>query len=208
MKALADHWQHAVPVEVPLPNPYAGCEDLNANAAIDGSGILFLESEGEPAEITTFKRQLEGFADQFAHTGTWLAKAMEASWATAAALLPHRQLANFLGERHRIIANDWQAANLNALIARLLLRARDLLNQVEFTPAALRRDLAGKRVAAAYVFSACEMVDHAADLIADSASLVNDNERRWRLFHNHVATLHRHQAQAETGCPEADRPEP
>ena len=39
MKALADHWQHAVPVEVPLPNPFAGCEDLNANAAIDGSGI-------------------------------------------------------------------------------------------------------------------------------------------------------------------------
>jgi hypothetical protein len=47
LKALADHWQRAEPVEAPLPNRYAGCEDLSVTAAIDGNGILFLEGEGD-----------------------------------------------------------------------------------------------------------------------------------------------------------------
>jgi hypothetical protein len=39
LKALADRWQDVVPVERPLANRYAGCEDLNEKAAIDGAGI-------------------------------------------------------------------------------------------------------------------------------------------------------------------------
>jgi hypothetical protein len=114
---------------------------------------------------------------------------MESSWATAQALLQHPQLADLLGERHRIIANDWQAAGLNSLIAQLLRRAGGLLEQVDFTPGALREDLAGPRQASGYLFSASELIDHAADLIADSAKLVHDNERRWRIFHDRVAAL-------------------
>jgi hypothetical protein len=189
LKALADHWQLAEPVQAPLRNPYAGCEDLNVEAAIDGNGILFLEGEGEPAEIGGLKRELEALAEQFAATGTWLARAMESSWETAQTLLPHQELADLLGERHRIIANDWQAAGLNALIARLLRRTGELLGQVDFAPAALREDLAGPRTASAYLFSACELIDHAADLIAESAALVHDNERRWRVFHDRVGGL-------------------
>jgi hypothetical protein len=52
-----------------------------------------------------------------AATRTWLAEAMQASWATPQALLPHRPLADLLGERHRIIANDWQSAGLNSRVA-------------------------------------------------------------------------------------------
>jgi hypothetical protein len=189
LKALADHWQQAEPVESPLQNRYAGCEDLNVTAAIDGNGILFLEGEGEPAEISGLKQELAASADRFAATGRWLTEAMESSWATAQALLQHPQLADLLGERHRIIANDWQAANLNSLIARLLRRAGDLLEQVDFTPDGLRVDLAGPRTATAYLFSTSELIDHAADLIADSAKLVHDNERRWRTFHDRVTAL-------------------
>jgi hypothetical protein len=189
LKALADHWQQAEPVNAPLPNRYAGCEDLNVTAAIDGNGILFLEGEGEPAEISGLKQELAASADRFAATGRWLTEAMESSWATAQALLQHPQLADLLGERHRIIANDWQAAGLNSLIAQLLRRAGDLLEQVDFTPDALREDLAGPRTATAYLFSTSELIDHAADLIADSAKLVHDNERRWRIFHDRVTAL-------------------
>jgi hypothetical protein len=189
LKALADHWQQAEPVGAPLPNRYAGCEDLNVPAAIDGNGILFLEGEGEPAEISGLKQELAASADRFAATGRWLTEAMESSWATAQALLHHPQLADLLGERHRIIANDWQAAGLNSLIAQLLRRAGDLLERVDFTPDGLREDLAGPRTATAYLFSTCELIDHAADLIADSAKLVHDNERRWRIFHDRVTAL-------------------
>jgi hypothetical protein len=189
LKALADHWQQVDPVETPLRNPYAGCEDLNVQAAIDGNGILFLEGQGEPAEIGELKQELATFADHFASTGTWLTQAMESSWATAQALLPHAGLADLLGERHRIIANDWQSAGLQSLIGQLLRRTVELLQQVDFAPTALREDIAGPRKAACYLFSASELIDHAADLIADSAALVHDNERRWRVFHDRVAAL-------------------
>lgn len=33
-------------------NPYAECNDLNEPAAIQHTGVLFLEGSGEPAEIT------------------------------------------------------------------------------------------------------------------------------------------------------------
>ena len=202
LKALADHWQQVDPIETPLQNPYAGCEDLNVKAAIDGNGILFLEGEGEPAEIGGLKQELAALADRFAATGTWLARAMESSWSMAKAL-SHPGLADLLGERHRIIANDWQAASLSSLIAQLLRRSRDLLEQVDFAPAALREDLAGPRTAASYLFSASELIDHATDLIADSATLVHDNERRWRVFHDRVAMLSQHEMQhGETPQPD------
>ena len=63
LKALADHRQQTEPVETRLANPYAGCDGLNVKAAIDGSGILFLEGEGEPAELATLKRELATTAD-------------------------------------------------------------------------------------------------------------------------------------------------
>lgn len=189
VQALADRWQAVEPVQKPPRNRYAGCEDLNAKAAIDVSGILFIEGEGEPVEITRMKRELSIMSDDYATTGAWLAGAMRSSWETAEALLPHRQLADMLGERHRIIANDWQAAGLNSLVAQLLARAVKILDQVNFTPAALRADLAGSRSAPAYIFSASELIDRAADLIAESATLVHDNERRWRVFRGRVAVV-------------------
>jgi hypothetical protein len=189
LTALADRWQHVEPAETPARNRYAGCEDLNEKAAIDVSGILFLEGEGEPAELGLLKRELATTAGDFASTGAWLAEAMAASWETARALLPHWQLADLLGERHRIIANDWQAAGLNTLVAHVLRRAAEVLEQVDFAPAALRADLAGPRTAPGYLFAAAELIDHAADLIAFSAALVHGNERRWRVFHDRVAEL-------------------
>jgi hypothetical protein len=45
------------------------------------------------------------------------------------------------------------------------------------------------RGAARYLYSAVEMIDRASDLLSDSAGLVNDNERRWRVFHARVASL-------------------
>ena len=42
-------------------------------------------------------------------------------------------LADLLGERHRIITNDWQAAHMNTLTSRLLDRAADILEQIDFT---------------------------------------------------------------------------
>jgi hypothetical protein len=94
-----------------------------------------------PREIAHLIGDLRSFAEDFARTGEWLSTAMQASWDMAAALVDIDELVGVLGERHWIIANDWQAANISSLIARLLTRAADMLDRIDFSPAALRRDL-------------------------------------------------------------------
>ena len=94
---------------------------------------------------------------------------MEASWAVAEALLAYPQLADLLGERHQIIGNNWQNACTAQLAARYLRRAVTVMGRVDFSPAALRKDLAGPRAAAGYLYAAAQLINHAADLSAASS---------------------------------------
>jgi hypothetical protein len=189
LKSLAGQWSEAEPSEHQAQNPFAGSEDLNAPGLVAESGILFMEGEGEPAEIKRMKRDLQEVAADSADTGTWLAQAMEQAWETVGALGSYPALADLLGERHRIIANDWQSAAMLALVARLLRRGLDLLDRVDLTPEGLRADLASERLSPAYLYSSSEMLDRAADLLAESATLVHENERRWRVFGERVREL-------------------
>jgi hypothetical protein len=189
LTTLADRWSEAAPGQASVAGArFAGCEDLNEPAAIQADGVLFMEGEGEPVELVRLKRDLGVIADDFAGTGAWLAGAMEGSW-EAAARLRHPCLADLLGERHRIIANDWQAAGLGTLVGRLAHRAVELLTPLDLSPEGVRADLAGPRLLAGYLHSASELLDRAADLAAESAGLVHDNERRWRVFRARVATI-------------------
>jgi hypothetical protein len=187
--ALAERWSTAEPAAAPVPSPFAGAPDLNDERAIETSGVLFMEGEGEPAEITRIKSELESAAANSEQTGAWLASAMEASWGMAEALLSYPELADLLGERHRIIANNWQNASTAQLTARHLRRAVAVMHRVDFSPAALRADLAGARTAPSYLYSAAELINHAADLAAASSILTHENERRWRVFRTRVEQL-------------------
>jgi hypothetical protein len=187
--ALADQWSEAVPAARAALSPFEGAPDLNAVAAVQLDGVLFMEGEGEPAEIAHLKRDLRTVAADAAEIGEWLSSAMEASWAMAGALVELDGLAEVLGERHRIIANDWQAASLSNLAGTIVGRVVDVLDRIDFSPAALRADLAGERVSARRLYSAAEMLNHAADLSSESAGLDNDNERRWRVFRARVVEL-------------------
>jgi hypothetical protein len=187
--ALADRWTTTEPSTRSALSPYEGADDLNSPVAVQLDGVLFLEGQGRPPEITAMIGELRTHAASFAGTGEWLATAMGASWDMAGALLDVAPLADVLGERHRIISNDWLAADMNTLTGRLLARAADLLERIDFTPAALRRDLAGDRVTPGLLFSAAEIVSRATDLCSQSAGLVRDNERRWRVFHARVAEV-------------------
>ncbi len=184
--ALADQWTTAAPSTAVAFSPYEGAPDLNAAAALQLDGVLFMEGEGEPGEIHHLKRDLRTFADDAAGAGEWLATAMQSSWDVAVVLLDIDDLADMLGERHRIIANNWQGASMMGLAARILQRAADLLDRVEFTPAAVRADLADGHASARRLYSAAEMIDHAAELFSEFAGIVHDNERRWRVFRARV----------------------
>ena len=189
LRALAERWSTVVSSKPEAVSPFSGAEDLNDERAIDLAGILFMEGESEPAEIARIKRELDATSRENAQSGEWLAAAMEMSWAVVEKLLEYPQLADLIGERHRIIANDWQAASLAKLIARELERARTVLERLDFSPAGVRSDLDGPRRYPAYLHSACELIDHACDLTVTSATLVHENERRWRVFSERVEDL-------------------
>jgi hypothetical protein len=189
LQALADTWSVTSPSTATPFSPYEGAEDLNSPAALQLDGVLFMEGEGRPAEITHLIRDLRTAAQDQREIGEWLATAMQASWDLATTLIEIDGLADMLGERHRIIANDWQAAHMNDLMSRVLDRAADILEAVDFTPAALRVDLTPHGAPAGRLYSAAELISHAADLYSDSAGLVNDNERRWRAFRQRVNNL-------------------
>lgn len=198
LMALAERWTATEPATVPAASPFAGAPDLNDDRAIETSGVLFMEGAGEPAEITRIKADLQATAASSEQSGTWLAAAMEASWAMAEALLSYPRLADLLAERHKIIAGNWQNAGAAQLVARCLRRAVLILEQVDFAPAALREDLTSARTAPDRLYSAAELINFAADLSAASSVRTHENERRWRVFHQRVAEL---QADCASGAP-------
>lgn len=168
LQSLADRWSNVEVSDAAALSPFEGAEDLNDPAALQLEGVLFMEVEARPAELTGMIRDLRTRADDCRDTG---------------------ELADVLGERHRIIANDWLAASMNTLVAELLDRAADMIDRIDFAPAAVRADLAGERVLPRRLYSAAELLARAADLLSESAGLVHDNERRWRVFHRCVSEV-------------------
>src|SRR5512132_3875467 len=118
--ALADRWATVDPSDHRGVSPFEGAEDLNSEAATALDGVLFMEGEGRPAEITAMIGELRADARSFAEAGEWLANAMQSSWQMAASMLQFDGLADVMGERHRIISNDWLAAHMQSLIGTLL----------------------------------------------------------------------------------------
>jgi len=151
-------------------------------AAAELDGVLFLEGQGEPAGLAALRREVRTLGGEATATGEWMAKAMQSSWTAAGAILEIAALDDLLGERHRIIANDWQAAGATVVVGKLLERAADVLDRVDAEATAAART-------PRLLHSAAELIARAADLLGESAGLVQDNERRWRMFHERVAAL-------------------
>ena len=198
LKALALHWQEAPAVEsvagekASAQRPavrYTGCDDLNDPRATETLGILYMEGEGEPAELVKLKFELASLATEQDEAADWLDEAMQGSWAACEALIQIPPLADLLGDRHRIIVNNWQMASHMRLMARLLRRAAQLLAAVDLKTGGVRADLAGPRTSPRYVLSAAELLDMAADLSAQAGLLVHDSEPRWRRFHDRLAMI-------------------
>jgi hypothetical protein len=149
-------------------------------------------STSTPAEASisfgALKRDLWLIGDVAEENGAWLEAAMESSWEAATSLIALDELADVIGERHRIIANDWQAALLDGLVAKLLRRAGELLDSVELDPAESRYPTE-TTASASRLKSAAAIVGRAASLLDDAAELGADNEWRWALVQSHVRRL-------------------
>lgn len=199
LQALADRWAATDPSPRQAVSPYEGADDLNSEAAIALDGALFLEGQGRPPELTAMIGELRTEAAGVEGTGQWLATAMQASWTGAAALLDVDGLAGVMGERHRIISNDWLSAHMQTLIGQLLTLAADMLDRIALTPSAIRADLAADRSSPRRLHDAAEVISRAADLCCESAALVHDNERRWRVVRERVREVVRTMSAAVPG---------
>jgi len=174
---------------ISAPRERAAVLQRHAHALLELAGR---PSTSTPAEASTafeaLKRDLWLIGDAAEENGAWLEAAMETSWDAATSLIALDELADVIGERHRIIANDWQAALLDGLAAKLLRRAVEILASVELDPVESRYRTE-TTASASRLKSAAAIIGRAASLLDDAAELGDDNEWRWSLVRSHVRNL-------------------
>ena len=169
--------------------PLRGSPRSELGSRVQLDGILFMEGENEPSEISKLKRDLRALSQDATETGEWLDAAMESSW-SAGRVAPGSERAGGCARRSASRHRQRLAGRrLSSLVGRLLQRSVDILDRVEFSPAGLRRDLADQHLSVKLLYGAAEIISHTADLLSDSAGFDNDNERRWRVFHAHVREI-------------------
>ena len=71
LAALADRWAGTPVRRVEALSPFEGAEDLNADVALQLDGVLFMEGEGPPPELTRVLRDLRTTGDDLIETGSW-----------------------------------------------------------------------------------------------------------------------------------------
>jgi hypothetical protein len=186
LKVVADGWLAS---DKPIPHyPVtdfsqpafrpAGCDDLNALAAIASIGILFMEGQGEPSEIRVLKGKLAARGDGSVRAGEWLAGMMAASWPRESLLLDDK-FAHAARARYRTIATNWIGALEMIVVGRLLMLAVNNLAALDFAPRALR---AAPKQAAEKLILAARIIEQAARLEATGAVELSGNDECWTTY--------------------------
>ncbi len=184
LQVLAEIWTPDGFLAMPR---HAGCIDLDLLASETPSAALAQRLASFPAQMQAQKLALRALADDFAKISAWLAKAAGYSWDAAKDVRQKLGLAAALGESHRVIAKDWLAADMNALIATLLRRAVGVLDRVDLAPGAINTDLAGQRAFGPFIRLASDMLERAAALAREAALFVDEFDRRWHQFRQQAA---------------------
>ena len=88
---------------------------------------------------------------------------------------------------HRVIARDWLAADMNAMIAWLLRRAIRTLMRMDLSPDAVRADILGARHYQGALRAVAAILERAALLALQSAAYVEGFNHQWLELRGHVA---------------------
>jgi len=186
LKALADGWLRAA--GRPVPGTAArrpgsqfralGCEDLSDVTAVAATGILFMEGEGEPLELSRLKGKLRETSRALAETAQQLDGHMDAAWQRELALLTPA-LARAAYHRFEVLTRTTLASGKKGVASRLLATAGQALENQDFRPAAVRADLAG---AARLVRTASWLLDMGACVLADQAAEFGRLDPDWTAY--------------------------
>jgi hypothetical protein len=193
LRVVADAWLCG---DKPLPSypgtdfdlpPFraAGCDDLNPLPAIATIGILFMEGQGEPAEIRTLKAKLRARGDGAVQAGEWLGGMMAAAWPRGSILFDEKY-ADAARPGYRTIATNWIGSLETLLSGRLLLLAVGHMNAIDFTPKAIRT----RKVESAQTLAlAAGILGLAANLEATSAVDLSGNDDCWTSYRTQLRRL-------------------
>jgi len=193
LKILADVW---LSDEVKAPNygstdfndpafKPAGCDDLNAISSIASIGILFMEGQGEPAEIRVLKAKLAARSAGSIQSGQWLADMMVAAWSRESVLIADDTVDAVL-PRYQAIATNWTGANETIVIGRLLALANEYLGKIDFKPAAIR---ANRKLYGNHLLTAARILEMAMRLQAKSGVDLSGNDACWTEYRARIAPL-------------------
>jgi len=120
--------------------------------------LLLLKLALVPDAALAINKALLDLAEQFAAVTQWLMRSAQAS-CDAVQRAPHQaQGQALLRDDHRVIARDWLSADMNAAIARALLRASRVLASMDLSPRAIHEDLLGSRSFRAPLQAAAQQV--------------------------------------------------
>jgi len=156
----------------------AGCDDLNALDAIAGIGVLFMEGEREPGEITAIKARLLGQSQAWIGLGQWLAAKMEAAWERESVLYQPEWI-DCATARYGTIVTNWRGSREMELSGRCLSLASKMLQAIDFRPGAVR---ANRAAAGESLRTACWVMDQASQITARSAADLQGNDIHWTRY--------------------------
>ena len=191
LKVVADVWlkpaaaRHA---QVDFDDPRyqaAGCDDLNALSAIAGIGVLFMEGQGEPAEIRGLKAKLRGQAMAMQAAGQWLSEKMDAAWERERVVFTP-ELIDAAWPRYATIVTNWRGSRDMVLTGKLLQLAVECLEQIDFTPAAIRAD---REPAGKFLRTAGWVLDLASRVLARAAAHLGENDLHWTEYQDILARV-------------------
>jgi hypothetical protein len=184
LKMLARRWldDHDVePASFAVTDPLfqaAGCEDLNDPVSVATTGVLFMEGESEPAELTQMKQALAGMAGGFETLSTWLAEKMAPAWERESVLLTST-LTSAAQPRFATLTRTTRAGTALGLVARLLHAAVGAIAAHPLGPRDVRSDLAGS---AHRLLAASWLLDEASSTLAEVAADVARSDPDWTAY--------------------------
>lgn len=182
LKRLADRWLDRDAGEGGTESDATfqamGSPDLNDWAAIATSGILFMEGEGEPAEIGRLRERLRGQGAECERYARWLAEKMKAAWPREAALLTPEMI-DLAYSRHIVLMRTTLHGEKVAVAGRLLAAAERALSAGRFDPATIRGE---REQMANLVHTAGLMLDAAASVLADQAAQLALADPDWTRY--------------------------
>lgn len=175
-----------------LPAPNRVRSDARETVVVLGNGIdidlLLLKAAVAPDAARAISLQLVELGQQFSVVTQWLMRSAQSSYDAVQRVPYQQQVLAVLRDDHRVIARDWLGADMNAAVARLLLRAARVLESEDLSQRAIHDDLLGSRSLRVPLQAAATMLERAGVLATDCTAFVQSFDQQWIALRGEIAS--------------------